>query len=216
MRKKFTLVELLITIAIIAILASMLLPALRRAREASKAIACLNNIRQINMVVSNYESDKGDIIMPGCFISNYWGEMLRVDGYFTGIPLYNNVLEPVIMSCPAETRTRTNGSYTFQHAHVNANYAYDYSTNERISKIILTAPPFQPPRYVKVKKPSAIMKLQDAKYYTMDYYQTAKHLDSLRHNGRANVLFIDGHTGSIKDIPTAWTNDYWAGPNAMY
>ena len=57
---RFTLIELLIVIAIIAILASMLLPALNRARESAQTSACLNRKKQAILANQLYANDFKD------------------------------------------------------------------------------------------------------------------------------------------------------------
>src|ERR1017187_7362001 len=106
----FNLVALLVIVAVLAILAAMLLPALARAKTKSTSINCVNNLKQTGLAFRVWEGDNGDKYPMDVPMAR--GGTKEFD---TGADTFrhfqfmsNELSTPKILFCPADTRTVAN------------------------------------------------------------------------------------------------------------
>ncbi len=119
---KFTLIELLIVIAIIAVLAGMLLPALSAAKEMAATAVCKSNVRQIAQAFIGYTHD-----WNGCYpwaTQNAIGPS-KEEAFYGSYPGYftdNKILTGEILTCPGIRGKRSGAEYG-----IAAGYLYSIS-----------------------------------------------------------------------------------------
>lgn len=126
-QRGFTLVALLVIVAVIAILAAMLLPALASAKRKSSYIGCVNNLKQCGLAFKLWEGDNNDKY-PMDVSTNRGGTMEYADGAntFRHFQVMSNELStPKILACPMDTRK---AAYNFSRFK-NANVSYFVSLN---------------------------------------------------------------------------------------
>lgn len=134
--KFFTLIELLMVIGIIAILASLLLPGLRKAKNSAQRIACLGKQRQIASGIFMYTSDNNDIL-PQHIVTGIWNDMnwiYQVKSYVTGSNAY--YLEKgrdAVFACPMDSRA--DAVERFRYAYDSSFGYYAFLSARRLTSI---------------------------------------------------------------------------------
>ncbi len=111
-KRAFTLVELLVVIGIIAVLISVLLPALNRARGAARTIVCASNMRQIGQATFLYVNDNKGLLPLGSLALNasggnaVWDTLLSKYLGRESTDIYINNNPPPTLKCPYDNVDR--------------------------------------------------------------------------------------------------------------
>ena len=191
----FTLIELLIVIAVIAILVSMLLPALNKAREQAHMISCIGKLKQVGDACSIYAADNDDALLPWKLSPD--GEFYRnpalLPHYFTDAAIKK---PGGPLNCPSDRK-----HITADVTNSTREYMLSYMINRRLYNGFATTAQQKnhPLRYTRqLKKPSR-------GGYFIDHTGTAEdsftncpvNFYAYKHNGRMNVLYFDGHAGNL-------------------
>jgi prepilin-type N-terminal cleavage/methylation domain-containing protein/prepilin-type processing-associated H-X9-DG protein len=177
-RRGFTLVELLVVVGIIAVLISILMPALSAAQRQSKTVSCASNMRQIGTYLLMYANEnRGQMIPLGKNGQHLGGGVDPKDRWPTKVfkpPLWNHP----VLRCPADVEPAAEHSYILN--------VYVLEGDIKFGK-------------TKGMDPTRIIVAGEKKSNKLDYHMDPGQFDDLVEQYRhgmsvgSNYLYMDGH-----------------------
>ncbi len=241
----FTLTELLVVVAIIAILAALLMPAISRSKAKAHKIACIGNLHQLGIGLQSFVTDNHaypSIIGPSNSENpGWWASQLESGGFGDSTSITNFIYAgvwhcpsaPDIRPWPGPGKGEPFISYGYNVFGVSrGQYALGLHGNFIPgATVISNHPGFAPVREFEVTAPAAMMAIGDSfagdlRFIRLDLAYLDKYgRATARHQGKVDVLFCDGHVESptlqfvFEDTNDAalvrWNRDHQPHPNQL-
>ncbi len=216
---KFTLIELLVVIAIISILASLLLPALKQARESARATVCANKLKQLGLASANYMSDYDGYIAASYTNTNIALNDRRMRAWFyllhgyLGIPEaadYGTINDywrvstlisetPTVYACPSH-RTREGGvagvpGYSGRCYNVNYHFSVTSSYPTAAKGSMVKTPSTVIYMLESDRSQETLTSHQYKIYGSGNGYSLSDgfYIEKIWHNGQHQYVMFDGH-----------------------
>ena len=217
----FTLIELLITIAIIAILAALLLPALNSARAKARSNGCLSNLKQIGLMTTNYQLNYDDFVMMPKFRSPRWKAEAQDIAYWNGFLQWSERAGIKVLSCPSSGPktamyktlsgsgwngySPSSGSWESIGYGMNklaGNYTDSFLSQRKTSSLAHPSRSLYIADSAQVNNDGITLKL-DANGKMQNTYMVSPMKSETtvsvypEHENRCNILWADGHAGGV-------------------
>lgn len=201
--RRFTLVELLVVVAIIGILASLLMPALNKGLQTGRAAACMNNLKQISFCINAYTDDH-----------NNWLPYVATHVWTVSDPNYPNWMQKYIPERSMTKAVVTCPSYkSMWYGSGNYGLSYHWFAYPTWTK------PFR--RIYEIKLPGKTLFCTDVAYEGTNVMASeqittgnaiAQSNMHFRHLVQASVLWGDGHVAGYRQIPpSSAVETIWSG-----
>ncbi len=211
-KQDFTLIELLVVISIIAILATLLFPAVGAVRSRGRTALCTSNIRQVVLMHRLYADSNDGFFCPAWDDNfNQWD----TSGDYTGPGILASAVreadanQTAVFSCP-EAAMQFYKDNPWQP--VFAGYGYNYQLSFRKSSD--TPPNYRRVKVSEVRRPASVVVVADsACFMSSDELGPTSFLlppssgsggyADFRHDGKAVAAYADGHAGYVSTITPA-------------
>jgi prepilin-type N-terminal cleavage/methylation domain-containing protein len=192
----FTLVELLVTIAVIAILAALLLPVLSSGKKKAVQTECVGNLRQWGLAFRMYADDNADFLPRRGQGVQTLARIDRPEDWFNSLPFYFGLQSfQMMVSNNAMPAAHTKSVFICPSAeNSGATYFLPYGMNMNLCPWNL---PIQT-KFAEVPQPDVVVAMTDAPGpYSATFPSANPYSPAMRHGSKLNVLFLSGRVQSF-------------------